>query len=31
VSTLCRAGQDFRFGWGCCAMKGGCCPGGTCE
>jgi hypothetical protein len=30
VSNLCRAGQDFRFGWGCCGMKGGCCPGGTC-
>jgi hypothetical protein len=30
VSTLCRAGQDFRFGWRCGDMKGGCCPGGTC-
>lgn len=30
VSTLCRAGQDLRFGWGCCGMKGDCCPGGTC-
>jgi hypothetical protein len=29
VSTLCRAGQDFRFGWGCGGMKDGCCPGGT--
>jgi hypothetical protein len=29
VSTLCRVGQDFRFGWGCGGMKGGCCPGGT--
>ena len=31
VSTLCRAGQDFRFGWGCGGVKGGCCPGGTCR
>lgn len=30
VSTLCRAGHDFRFGCDCGGMKGGCCPGGTC-
>ena len=31
VSTLCRAGQAFRFDGGCGGMAGGCCPGGTCR